>query len=1207
MNIPRKHIVRVGARSTIIAILGSLAGLATTASAAGNPLLSADTPLILENDHARVVVLPSAGAAITQYVDLRTGTNLVAGTAKKGSAGYAWKEVTRLHPNDPMKEWLGARPYEAEFRPGKGYESIVATCTAGWLRVEREMRLAHESAELTVLIRHTNISNEPRGVWLRWHPYMTLDDPFAESSFIALPGPGPDQMRKFPVGAGWDSNLMEVPGYWLAMNEKSGFGLWMTFRKEHVVDCSTWTDYNFTKHPRRGWFTTELFPKPVLLQPGESTELHCSYVPFHAGDDAAKIPMGFVAKEDQAAAKRFLSLVRSNAATVNGHTMTPAVNDHARAMKENRFYFSHKRRDRFALQDWGIADAMLEVSAIQTNAVRIRLFAHAFESQKKPVKLRYELSIADGLRKVVSQQKWDHTIDPGGSRVLDQREDYPISQLADGWYTFTLRVFEGNGGAPIHSYVEQCKLNGQKREAMAEARRKADAKSPAERERPFVTALRKVEIPQGDPLRVPIGVEEAGGVTRKNWPVRTGIPFAQGRVKKETPVRIVSPDGKDVPVQTQVMGTWMDGSVKWLLAQFPADVPANGHSFYHLELAPSKAEGGAAILSQQGDRITVDTGVAKREFSTAKGGKLFGMFAPADLWWETGEGKRYEFQLEGEDAGVVMEENGFLRAIVKATGWYYAQGDPKPIARGELRAEFYRGQKFYRLFHTVTYAGDPWQDTLGGYGIRFPFGDKAARQASVELDGKIQSAKGVLAIQQIDEDGAVVTEGKKAIATGHRASGVASLTTDTGEATVFHRDFWRMHPKKIEADAARSSLTFHYWPKEAGAMGWRPSEDDWHPSSGTVNQLAVGTSRTHEFVIEESASNSLVEFAKQFDEPVLAVVAPRYLCATGALLHLQPYDPERVPALEQMISEAFDSYSLNQELHGWYGEWKYGFLPNMHLSLTHRWADYGRYGQILNEQDICHAPWLAFFRSGDRKYFRFAEANTRHLMEVATIRLDPVFPQNVGMSHRHHECAWLGAGDHGHSMLDPFLELFHATGYRPAWEAAERMALGMAEQRDGIWRYLSNPIAGLARMHLETQKPFYKEQADRIWKDLCAPDRNTWWQMDHGNRMVLYYSQLNDECKKLWNEWSNDKTDRFDGLDVLAAQYTRTGDIKYAQAALKKFREYQHGNQSYDPQRTDPLRWGIGMTTQFILVNLRELCYASKAVADAEAKQPEKK
>ena len=271
-----------------------------------------DQFLILENEKARVVVFPAAGAAICEYVDKRTGINFVAGTVAKGKVGYGWKEVTLLHPNDPNTEWFGAKPYQAKFLNGDGFKAIVAACEAGGLRVEREMRLADDSAELTVILKYSNVSDRPRGLWLRWHPYMALDDVYAEHSAILIPGPGAHQMRWLPVGAGWDSNSMDVPGYWLAANHQTGNGLWMTFRKDEVVDCITWTDYNFSRHSKRGWFTAEPLPKPVLLSAGASSELHCTYFPFSAQDEADKIPMGFIAETDKAAARRFLKLLKAN-------------------------------------------------------------------------------------------------------------------------------------------------------------------------------------------------------------------------------------------------------------------------------------------------------------------------------------------------------------------------------------------------------------------------------------------------------------------------------------------------------------------------------------------------------------------------------------------------------------------------------------------------------------------------------------------------------------------------------------------------------------------------------------------------------------------------------------------------------------------------------------------------------------------------------
>jgi len=167
-------------------------------------------------------------------------------------------------------------------------------------------------------------------------------------------------------------------------------------------------------------------------------------------------------------------------------------------------------------------------------------------------------------------------------------------------------------------------------------------------------------------------------------------------------------------------------------------------------------------------------------------------------------------------------------------------------------------------------------------------------------------------------------------------------------------------------------------------------------------------------------------------------------------------------------------------------------------------------------------PWLLYMRSGDRKYLKFAEANTRHLMEVATINWHDVWPKAVGMSRRHHQCIWLGGPDYGHSMLDPFLEFAFMRGYKPAWEAAVRMGKAMSLCVSGSWRYIANPVAGCSRMYMETGDKFWKDHADRIWRDLCYPEQNIWWKIDHGRRAVMWHNEINPQAGKLLKEWMDD-------------------------------------------------------------------------------------
>jgi hypothetical protein len=114
-------------------------------------------------------------------------------------------------------------------------------------------------------------------------------------------------------------------------------------------------------------------------------------------------------------------------------------------------------------------------------------------------------------------------------------------------------------------------------------------------------------------------------------------------------------------------------------------------------------------------------------------------------------------------------------------------------------------------------------------------------------------------------------------------------------------------------------------------------------------------------------------------------------------------------------------------------------------------------------------------------------------------------------------------------------------------------------------------------MHLDTQNPRYQEHARRIWETLCYPEQNEWFLMDHGNRMVLWYSQLDPRCLELWKAWTlqPDRRSVFDGVDVLTRLWQITGDAKYAAAAAAKL----------PTKRPETI-------TQTVLAEIRALCYA---------------
>ena len=402
-----------------------------------------------------------------------------------------------------------------------------------------------------------------------------------------------------------------------------------------------------------------------------------------------------------------------------------------------------------------------------------------------------------------------------------------------------------------------------------------------------------------------------------------------------------------------------------------------------------------------------------------------------------------------------------------------------------------------------------------------------------------------------------------------------------------------MYPKKITADAASGVVTFAYWPEEAGVLNFMPREEGWIPSSSDSRVCATGLSRTHEFIIETKVRRPVQSFETTFNEPVICAVPPRWLRSTWAMLHLSPYDSQTHPGLEQHLRDLIAAYERHREVFGWYGEWVYGGIPNFFRKDFYGWIDFGRYAWILNEQDIVNTPWLLFYRSGDRRFFEFAESNTRHLLEVATIRWNPLWPRDVGFSRRHHECIWLGAGDKGHSMLDPFVNYYHATGYRPAWDAALRMGHGMKYTFDSSWRYISNPLAGCSRLYLETNDPQWKEAADKIWTRVCEPDRNRWYGGDHGDRAAMWYSQLSPKVGELTFEYATTKKDYFTGLDVLSFLFLQKKHEPFALEVAKKLpKPLSPGEEA------DPFMYPIKTITQYELAAARAMCYMGEVAAE---------
>src|SRR5690606_19244730 len=73
-----------------------------------------------------------------------------------------------------------------------------------------------------------------------------------------------------------------------------------------------------------------------------------------------------------------------------------------------------------------------------------------------------------------------------------------------------------------------------------------------------------------------ITFEKLSMYERSLEPCMVALPFAQGRLTPDAVSRIsILDDAKSIPSQCRATALWPDGSIKWLLVHFLADLPAN--------------------------------------------------------------------------------------------------------------------------------------------------------------------------------------------------------------------------------------------------------------------------------------------------------------------------------------------------------------------------------------------------------------------------------------------------------------------------------------------------------------------------------------------------------------------------------------------------------------------------------------------------------
>jgi len=544
------------------------------------------------------------------------------------------------------------------------------------------------------------------------------------------------------------------------------------------------------------------------------------------------------------------------------------------------------------------------------------------------------------------------------------------------------------------------------------------------------TAWAASEVPEGIALTLTNELPFA----RRCEPVRCGVPLARGFVHRAEELTLFGPEGRAVPVQIMTTGSYRDGTPRWVLLSFQADVPAGGKVIYRLAKGPRTEVLPKLAWRLQDGVAEIDTGAARFRIDTRRF-RLFDSAAVADgELLAAGNGGAVLVEADGSrhaadqaTTQAEFEDAGAMSAVlcVRGTVPILVAGGHKngtvPLGPDYVcRMHFCAGKSevgvFYTLHNPAAHAhpGNVWDLGSGGsilmddFSIRLPlaFRPVAARigvgagQPPLAATRLYQDSSGGPhwnSANHLDKDFRVPTSFRgyrvdragQPLAEGHRADGWMHVRGTSGGVAVAVRDFWQNFPKALELDG--EGLRVGLWPREFAA----------------AHEMLGGEQKTHEmlFVFHDAKTTDLaVEQRMQAAHaPLYAMPDPAAIYATRAFWPTAPLDRENLPSLEQTC-DAF-VYPVGGRATSVIAQWdtidEYGWrhfgdtFADNEVSPATMVADFPEHhfgrqpiSHFGNEYDVCYGVMLQGLRRGDARWMWMADVLCRHYADICIYHSD---------------------------------------------------------------------------------------------------------------------------------------------------------------------------------------------------------------------------
>lgn len=606
-------------------------------------------------------------------------------------------------------------------------------------------------------------------------------------------------------------------------------------------------------------------------------------------------------------------------------------------------------------------------------------------------------------------------------------------------------------------------------------------------------------------VTIPIELQESAG-TDRNAAVRCGVPFAKGEFfRMPGQLQLFTPDGKNIPCQISAVGFWPDGSVKWALLQFHADLKAGKSVTYTLENRPQNplpAKDQLKITESTGE-ITITTGplqavIDKQKFNLLKSvaidgnrnGKFEaaekrGAFAPEGVKIRNEKGQVFAAANSAPEK-ITFEEKGPQVATLKVTG-SYTDADGNEYGKYISRLRFHAGSDAVEIMHK--HVNNHLDTEFTDFTDLTVDWQPAAKitGAALRLPNESLTLKPPFAAFQADEKKLTIGDADR----WTPMTGAITIHSANGpRETITIRDAALRYPKGYRADAEK--LTIQLLPQLPDAkFGTTLPHYLQFPFCEGFYRLKWGMGFTENIRLD--FGDSAAKADAEANQPVIAVVNRDYLASTRAIPGVTPTADTSFADWDREVAKSVDEH-YQRKLH--YRE--FGFL-NYGDWYGERERNWGN-----NEYDLAHGLFSHFARTGNRLAFKLAEAAAQHQADVDIVQAYPdrfylganaqhgightgVNYQNYQRATWSYPCDISFSAQNGHTWSEGMLECWYHTGNPMVMDSAlmlgEHMlnfmapsftALGTHERSAG-WS-----LKALMALYRATGDPAYLKACEKI-------------------------------------------------------------------------------------------------------------------------------